>query len=257
MKAANLFDLKGHVAFVTGASSGLGARFARLLAANGAHVACLARRKERLDHLVDEIRADGGSAVACVADIADRDATAAALAQAQRHFGPITCLINNAGIAQVGRIVDQPDSVWRTTMDVNLDAVYVTAQLVAQQMIANQVHGSIVNIASILGLRVSKGTSAYCVAKAAVIQLTRAMALELADKNIRVNALAPGFILTDLNRAFLQSERGAQVRQAIPAGRFGSESDLDGPLLLLTSDAGRFMTGATLVVDGGHSIQLR
>lgn len=257
MQATDLFDLKGKVAVVTGASSGLGARFAKVLAANGAQVACLARRQERLDQLVGEIRASGGAALACVADMADRDTVSVAFDKACAQFGPVTLLVNNAGIAQVGRIIDQPYAIWRSTMDVNLDAVYGTAQLAAQRMIASQVAGVIINIASILGLGVNKGTSAYAVAKAAVIQLTRALALELAERNIRVNALAPGYIVTDINRSFLQSERGASLRQAIPLGRFGAEDDLDGPLLLLASDAGRFMTGATLVVDGGHIIQLR
>jgi 3-oxoacyl-[acyl-carrier protein] reductase len=257
MHAAKLFDLSGRVAIVTGASSGLGARFAKVLGANGAKVICTARRKQRLEEVVSTIVSSGGSAFAVAADVTDRASIAAALESGRDHFGPIDVLVNNAGIALTGRSIDQPPTLWREVMSVNLDAVYFMAQLAAQQMVAHNRQGTIINIASILGFRVSKGTSAYATAKAAVVQLTQAMALELAPKNIRVNAIAPGWFVTDLNRDFLESEQGTVIQREIPLGRFGVEGDLDGVVLLLASDAGRFITGATLVVDGGHLVQLR
>jgi 3-oxoacyl-[acyl-carrier protein] reductase len=257
MHAAKLFDLSGRVAIVTGASSGLGMRFSKVLAANGAKVLCIARRKERLAAVVSTIVSSGGSARAVAADVTDRASVTAAVKSGRDHFGPIDILINNAGIALTGRSIDQPPALWREVMNVNLDAVYFTAQLAAQQMVADNRPGAIINIASILGFRVSRGTSAYATAKAAVVQLTQAMALELAHKNIRVNAIAPGWFVTDLNRDFLTSEQGAAIQREIPLGRFGAEGDLDGVVLLLASEAGRFITGATLVVDGGHLVQLR
>jgi 3-oxoacyl-[acyl-carrier protein] reductase len=257
MQAAKLFDLSGRVAIVTGASSGLGTRFAKVLAANGAKVICIARRKERLEAVVSTIVDGGGSALAVTADVTDRASVVAALESGRDHFGPIDILINNAGIARTGRSIDQPPALWREVMSVNLDAVYFTAQLAAQQMVAHHRRGSIINIASILGFHVSKGTSAYAAAKAAVVQLTRAMALEFAQKNIRVNAIAPGWFVTDLNRDFLESEQGGAIQREIPLGRFGVDGDLDGVVLLLASEAGRFITGATIVVDGGHLVQLR
>jgi 3-oxoacyl-[acyl-carrier protein] reductase len=256
MKAAELFDLTGQVALVTGASSGLGVRFAELLAANGAAVALVARRAERLEAVRARIAANGGRAVAAEADVLDRAAMARAFDAAEQAFGTATILVNNAGVAHSDRAVDLSEAEWRRVLSTNLDAVFFWAQEAARRMLAARKKGAIVNVASILGLGVSKGTVAYATAKAGVIQLTRSLALELAFKGVRVNAIAPGFIVTELNREYLEGE-GAPMTREIPAGRFGQERDLDGALLLLASDAGRYMAGTTIVVDGGQVLALR
>jgi 3-oxoacyl-[acyl-carrier protein] reductase len=256
MKAAELFDLSGQVALVTGASSGLGVRFAEVLAANGAAVVLVARRAERLEALKGRIEGNGGRAIAAAADVLDRDAMTRAFEAAEATFGTVTILINNAGIAHATRAIEMSEAKWRRVLSTNLDAVFLWAQEAARRMIAADKHGAIVNIASILGYGVSKGTIAYATAKAGVVQLTKGLALELAFKGVRVNAIAPGFIVTELNRAYLEGE-GAKMTREIPAGRFGTEGDLDGALLLLVSDAGRYIAGATIVVDGGQMLALR
>ena len=252
MHASQIFDLTGQVALVTGASSGLGARFARVLAANGASVVCLARRRERLDALVAEITAAGGKAMTVEADVTDRNAMALAFDVALEAFGTVTILVNNAGIARQSRFLDQTPDDWRETMSVNLDAVYANAQMAAQRMVAAHQPGNIINIASILGHNVGRSLSAYAVAKAGVVQLTKAMALELAGQDIRVNSIAPGYFVTEINHDFLTSGKGQAMARKVPMGRFGDEGDLDGALLLLASRAGAFITGASLVVDGGQ-----
>jgi NAD(P)-dependent dehydrogenase (short-subunit alcohol dehydrogenase family) len=257
MKAHDLFDLTGAVALVTGASSGLGERFARTLAANGARVGAIARRKDRLATLAGEIKAAGGQAIAIEADVTDRAAMAAAFEETRGAFGPVTILVNNAGIALPGRVTDQPDGEWRRTMDVNLDAVHANAVIAAREMIAAKSSGAIINIASILSFGVARGIGAYAVSKAAVHQLTRALALELGQNGIRVNAIAPGYVTTEMNADYLRGEKGAAMAREVPLGRFGDTSDLDGVLLLLASNAGRYITGATYVVDGGHALALR
>ena len=257
MTAAELFDLKGRVALVTGASSGLGVRFAEVLAGEGAAVALVARRTDRLAAVKGRIEAAGGRAVAISADVLDRKAMLRAFDEAERVFGTVTILVNNAGVAHANRAVDLPEEEWRRVVGTNLDAVFFWAQEAARRMLAAGKGGAIVNIASVLGLGVSKGTAAYAVAKAGVIQLTKALGLELAFKGIRVNAIAPGWIVTDINRDHLTSEAGDAIKREIPVGRFGEERDLDGALLLLASDAGRFIAGTTLVVDGGQMVALR
>lgn len=257
MKAADLFDLKGRVALVTGASSGLGARFAQVLAANGASVALVARRAERLAAQVETILAAGGKAVAVEADVLDRQAMLRAFDEAERAFGTVDILVNNAGVAHSGKAVDLPEQEWRRVIGTDLDAVFFWSQEGARRLLAAKKPGAIVNIASVLGLGVAKGVVAYTTAKAGVIQLTKALALELEFKGVRVNAIAPGWFVTELNDAYLASEAGAAIRKEIPVGRFGQDGDLDGALLLLVSDAGRYVNGATLVVDGGQSVALR
>jgi len=257
MAAADIFNLSGKVALVTGASSGLGVRFAECLAENGAAVALVARRAERLTALAARIEQAGGRALAVEADVRVRAAMAKAFDAAEQKFGTVTILVNNAGVVTSGRAVELAEDEWRRVLSTNLDAVFYCAQEAARRMLAAGTGGAIVNIASVLGFGVAKGVVAYATAKAAVIQLTKALALELAFKGIRVNAIAPGWIVTELNRDYLATEHGAALKREIPIGRFGEERDLDGPLLLLVSDAGRFVTGATIVADGGQMVALR
>jgi 3-oxoacyl-[acyl-carrier protein] reductase len=257
MKAADIFDLTGRVALVTGASSGLGARFSEVLAANGAAVALVARRADRLASLKLKIEAGGGRAAAIAADVLDRAAMLHAFDAAEAAFGTVTILVNNAGVAHAGRAVELSEEEWRRVVGTNLDAVFFWAQEAARRMLAAEKGGAIVNIASVLGLGVAKGVVGYATAKAGVMQMTKALAVELAFKGIRVNAIAPGWFVTDLNRDFLTGPQGAAMTRDIPVGRFGRDGDLDGALLLLASDAGAYITGATVVVDGGQVVQLR
>jgi 3-oxoacyl-[acyl-carrier protein] reductase len=251
MTAAQIFDLAGKVALVTGASSGLGARFAEILAANGAAVVLVARRADRLDAVKSRIEKSGGRAIAVEADVRDRAAMQAAFDAAENAFGTVTILVNNAGIVHSGRAVDLAEEDWRRVLATNLDAVFYWAQEAARRMLAAGTGGAIVNIASVLGFSPDKGVAAYATAKAGVVQLTKALALELSFKGIRVNAIAPGWIVTEINRDYLAGP-GAAMKRQIPMGRFGDVGDLDGPLLLLVSDAGRYMTGVTIVADGGQ-----
>jgi 3-oxoacyl-[acyl-carrier protein] reductase len=257
MKASELFDLSGRVALVTGASSGLGMRFAEVLAENGAAVALVARRKDRLAAVKERIAAAGGKVIAIAADVRDNTAITRAFDEAEHTFGTVTVLVNNAGVAHAGRAVELPAEEWRRILSTNLDAVFFWAQESARRMIAAGKQGAIINIASVLGFGVAKGTAAYAVAKAGVVQLTKALALELSYRGVRVNAIAPGWFVTEMNRDFLTSEKGASLTRDIPVGRFGEEGDLDGVLLLLASNAGRYITGAIYVVDGGQVVALR
>ena len=175
---------------------------------------------------------------------------------AEQAFGTVTILVNNAGVAHSNRAVDMPEEEWRRVLGTNLDAVFFWAQEAARRMLAAKTGGAIVNIASVLGFGVAKGTAAYAVAKAGVMQLTKVLGVELAFRGMRVNAIAPGWIVTDINREYCE-QRGESLTREIPVGRFGEERDLDGALLLLVSDAGRFMAGTTVVVDGGQMVALR
>ena len=257
MKAADLFSLQGRVALVTGASSGLGRQFAKALADNGAAVALVARRADRLADMKKAIEAAGGRAVAIEADVTDRAAMLRAFDATEAAFGTVTILVNNAGIAQSSkRAIEVTAEEWRKVLSVDLDAVFYNAQEAARRMLAAKQPGAIVNIASVLGFGVSKGVAAYATAKAAVVQVTKALAVELAFKGVRVNAIAPGWFVTEINDKFLAGEAGEALKRAIPAGRFGKDGDLDGALLLLASDAGSYITGATIVVDGGQVVMI-
>ncbi|MEO0719837.1 MAG: SDR family oxidoreductase [Pseudomonadota bacterium] len=254
-----IISLTGHRVLVTGASSGLGAHFARALSAEGAQVAVAARRVDRLEALVNEISGAGGRAAAIEMDVADARSVGEGVSAAERELGGLTGLVNNAGVAHGGLALETSDEAWRRTMAVNVDGAFRVARRVAQGMIDRGVRdedpgGAIVNIASILGKRVSNGVAAYCASKAAIDHLTRALALEWARENIRVNALAPGYFPSELTADHLTGESGERQRKMIPMRRFGRLEDLDGPLLLLMSSAGAYMTGATIAVDGGHLV---
>ena len=246
-----MFDLSGRTALVTGASSGLGRHFAALLARRGASVVIAARRVDALEALRDEIAGSGGSARVLALDVADGDAVRSAVGGLG---GAPDILINNAGLSGEGAALELSEEGWDRVLDTNLKGAFLVAQAVAQRLREAERPGSIVNIASILGLRVGGGVSAYAASKAGLVQLTKALALEWARHRIRVNALCPGYVETDINRDFFASDAGQALIRRIPQRRLGTMSDLDAPLLLLASDAGSYITGATLAVDGGHLV---
>lgn len=238
--------LSGKTALVTGASSGLGAHFARVLAGQGAAVTVGARRVDRLEALCAEI---GGGAQAAALDVTDPASVADAFAGRAYDI-----VINNAGVTHDGPALATSEDDWSRVIDTDLGGVFRVAQAAGQALVAAGQGGSVVNIASILGLRVAGNLSAYAAAKAGVIQLTRALALEWARHGIRVNALCPGYIETDINRDFFASDAGRALIGRVPQRRLGQMSDLDGPLLLLASEDSAFMTGTEIVVDGGHLV---
>ena len=254
-QAADLFDLTGEVALVTGASSGLGRRFAEVLAAHGARVVLAARSTGKLAQLKSSIEARGGKAHCVAFDVSDSAAIPAAFNAAEAAFGTVTIVLNNAGIAITKSALNMSQEDWRKVMAVDLDAVWYIAQEAGRRMKAAGKAGTIINTASIAGFTVGFGIGAYAVAKAGVIQATRALALELARSGIRVNAVAPGYILTEINRDYFDTDAGQEMMTHIPQQRIGDPADLDGTLLLLASPrASGFMTGSTIVVDGGHML---
>ena len=254
MSTASPFDVSGKVALVTGASSGLGDNFARRLAAAGAIVVAGARRTDRLAALVADITRAGGRAFAVAMDVNDGASVARAFAAARSQAGVPDVVVNNAGIAQAKPSMELTEEDWRRVLDTNLDGAWRVAQEGAKAMLAAKKGGSIVNIASVLGLRVANALLAYSVAKAGLVQMTKALALEWARHGIRVNAIAPGYIETDMNRDFFRTDAGQAVVKRVPQRRVGAPSDLDGALLLLASNASSYMTGSIVVVDGGHVV---
>ncbi|MCB1377613.1 MAG: SDR family oxidoreductase [Alphaproteobacteria bacterium] len=247
--AAKLFDLTGQVALVTGASSGLGARFAQVLAAHGAKVVAAARRTDRLAEL-----AAGNPNIATLAlDVTATDTLAAALDAAEATFGELTLLVNNAGIASGGRILDAVDEDWPRVMTTNVDSVWNLSRIFARRLADQGRAGNIINIASIVSFKVGVSSASYAVSKAAVLHMTKAMAFEWSRHGIRVNAIAPGFIRSEMTDDYLASPAGEAMIKKIPQRRAGEPPDLDGALLLLASPkASAFMTGTAIVVDGGQ-----
>jgi NAD(P)-dependent dehydrogenase (short-subunit alcohol dehydrogenase family) len=247
-------SIAGRCALVTGAFGGLGRHFALTLARAGAVVGLVGRRIDEGAKLQSEIEASGARAFATRMDVRDPDSVANAVNEIAQRLGPIRILVNNAGVAVTQSFLDVSEQDWADVVDVNLSGAFRVAQATARHMRSHAAGGCIINIASITGLRVAGAISAYAASKSGLIQLTKAMALELARFGIRVNALAPGYIETDLNRAFFQSEAGQSLIKRIPQRRIGKPEHLDGPLMLLASDAAEFMTGSVLVVDGGHLV---
>jgi NAD(P)-dependent dehydrogenase (short-subunit alcohol dehydrogenase family) len=248
------FRLDGKHVIITGASSGFGSHFAGVLAAAGARVVLGARRTEKVEARVAEIRDAGGEAAGVALDVRSADSIRAFLSGAEEQFGPIDVLINNAGVeagAKTYMMIDEDD--WDFVMDTNLKGAWLMAKHFTERVVANgQAGGNIVNVSSITDRRTIKGQFPYAVSKGALTRMTEVMALEAAKYRIRVNALAPGYILTDVSRLLLESDQAPEFKKGIPMRRFGDFDDLDGPLLLLASDASSYMTGSVLTVDGGH-----
>ena len=250
----NPFQLENKNVVVTGASSGLGHHFAKVLAEAGARVVLGARREDKIQARVDEIRAGGGDATAIKLDVRDSKSITHFMDAAEQAYGPIDVVINNAGVepgAKTYTMIDEDD--WDLVMETNLKSVWLISKAYTEQVVkSGRKQGNIVNISSITDTRSIKGQFPYAVSKAGLTRMTEVMALEAARYGIRVNALAPGYFLTDVSRVLLESEMAPEFVKGIPMRRLGEFPDLDGPLLLLASDASRYMTGSIVVVDGGH-----
>ncbi len=251
----SMFDLTGKTALVTGASSGLGVHFARTLSAAGARVVLAARRLDRLELLAKEIESNGGFALPVAMDVTSEDSVSGAFLEIEEALG-CSCdiLVNNSGLSREGWYSRMNEADWNLVLDTNLTGVWRVARFATNAMMKAQTGGSIINISSITGLQPQPSISAYAASKAGVDHLTRCMALESARFNIRVNAIAPGYFSTDINDEFLDSSHGEDMKGRVAMRRFGNHEELSGPLLLLASDAGSYMTGATVVVDGGHTL---
>ncbi|HEX9559535.1 MAG TPA: glucose 1-dehydrogenase [Reyranella sp.] len=248
------FDLSGKVALVTGASSGLGVHFARTLASAGASVAIAARRADRLTSLQAELQKAGGKAAAVDLDVQSGKSVSAAFDAIEQALGAIDIVVNNAGISIVKPALDMPEEDWDAVVDTNLRGAWLVTQTAAKRWVAARRPGVVVNIASILGLRTIGQVAPYNASKAGLIHLTRALAMEWARYDIRVNAICPGYIETEMNSDFWKTPAGQRLIERIPQRRIGQPEHLDGALLLLASDAGTFMTGSVLTVDGGHTV---
>jgi NAD(P)-dependent dehydrogenase (short-subunit alcohol dehydrogenase family) len=248
---SHLFDVSQETILITGASQGLGRQFARVLSAHGAAVVLAARQTAKLKSLEEEIKGKGGRAAAVKMDVTDTASIGKALDAAEAALGPVTVLINNAGIAIEKLAVEQTEADWDAVINANLKGAYFLATEMARRMIARKQEGNIVNVASVLGLSVMKFLSPYTISKAGIIQATKAMALEFASQRMRVNALAPGYIDTEMNHDVWATPAGEKLIKQIPQRRVGAESDLDGAIMLLASSASRYMTGSVVAVDGG------
>ncbi len=251
MEKENPFDLSGKVALITGASSGLGKHFAKTLSSNGAITILAARRVEEMEKLQSELENDS---FIINLDVTSKESVNSLKDEIENTIGRLDIVINNAGISDPVRFKDISEDSWLSILETNLNGAFRIAKMATDIMLKNKDGGNIINIASILAERVGLNLASYASAKAALVQLTKSMALELARSNIRVNALAPGYILTEINQDFFDTEEGQEYISKIPMKRLGLESELDGALLLLASDASSFMTGSVITVDGGHVI---
>jgi NAD(P)-dependent dehydrogenase (short-subunit alcohol dehydrogenase family) len=247
-------SLKGRRALITGASKGLGAHFAKTLASAGASVAVSARKLEDCERICAEICKAGGKAIPVAMDVVSSSSVTAAVAKAAKGLGGIDILVSNAGVTETVPLIDQDEAGWDRIIDTNLKGAFLVGQAVARSMQSAKIGGTIINVASILGHRVAGQVAAYAASKAALVQLTKSMALEWARYDISVNALCPGYIATDINRDFFESAAGTSLIKRIPKRRLGTLQDLEGPMLFLCSDAARYMTGTSLVADGGHLV---
>lgn len=247
-------SLDGRAALVTGASKGLGAFFAEQLAASGARVAVAARNRAECEAVCARIAAAGGTAIPLALDVTDAGSVDAAVAGVVQAFGRLDILVANAGVTATTPLMDLEEEAWDRILATNLKGAFLVGRAAARAMAAAKTGGTIVTVASILGERIAGQVSAYCASKAGLIQLTRSMALEWARHSIRANALCPGYVETDLNRDFFESEAGKALIRRIPYRRLAKLEDLAGPLLFLCSDASTYMTGSTLEVDGGHLV---
>ena len=248
------FDVTGQVVLVTGASSGIGRHFAEMLAAAGARVAAVARRTERLDELAREIEARGGICLPLAGDVTQQDSIREAIAAAEDRLGPLSILINNAGVVVSKPLFEHTEADWDYVIDTNLKGAWIAAREFARHLVEAKRPGRIINISSILASRTIGRVPAYCAAKAGLTHLTHVLAMELARYGILVNALAPGYVETDFNREYFQSEAGKRLIGRIPLRRLGQAPDLDGALLFLASPASAYVTGAVIAVDGGHAV---
>lgn len=254
MNKNSMFALTGKRILITGASSGLGAHFARLTSEHGARVALAARRQDRTAALQREIESAGGEAVVVTMDVRDESSTVSAIRTCETELGGIDVLINNAGIAITREFLNTDRDQWQDLVDTNLIGLASVARHVAKAMAASGRGGAIINVGSILGVRAGIMASAYAATKAGVIHLSRGMAIELARYDIRVNCLLPAYIETELEGMKDNPQAVERMVQRIPQRRIGKAEDLDGAILLLASDASSYMTGSTITVDGGHSV---
>ncbi|WP_246065931.1 SDR family NAD(P)-dependent oxidoreductase [Limnobacter alexandrii] len=254
MNHTDLFSMQGKLVLVTGASSGLGKHFAHVLVQAGATVLLSARSVDKLQQVLAQIQAEGGKAFAVAMDVSSSASVNNAMAHLVQMYGVPDVLVNNAGQSIAKPMLEQTEADWDQILDTNLKGCWLVATELARALAAAGKPGAIVNIASILGERVGGSVGPYAISKAGLVQATKAMALELARYNIRVNAILPGYVATDMNSDFLHSELGDKLRKRIPSRQFCELSDLTGPLLLLASNAGAGMTGACVAVDRGHLV---
>jgi len=254
------FNLEGKIALVTGASSGLGARFAQVLAQAGAQVVLASRRTERLKELRAEIEASGGAAHVVALDVTDYASIKSAVAHAETEAGPIDILVNNSGVSTTQKLVDVTPEDYAYVMDTNQRGAFFVAQEVAKRMIARakgdpKKQHRIINIASVAGLRVLPQIGIYCMSKAAVVHMTKSMAVEWGKYGINVNAICPGYVRTEINEAYFETDQGQALVNMLPRKRVGKPEDLDGLLLLLAVDESHFINGSIVSADDGLGVQ--